>query len=268
VTSAASNSQENKTVQSQNTERFTGRVAEYERYRNRYPDEVIATLVERCGLTPKTQIADIGAGTGMLSELFLEYSGSVMAIEPNDEMRAACERLKQRWPGLQVRKGTAEATGLEDASMDLVTAGRAFHWFDPEPTRREFQRILRPGGWVALVSNSRVRDESPQSVTFESILNEYGSDYEANRKRYEIGPVIDTFFSGGELFRVEFAGEQYLTLEELSGLTQSFSVAPLPDDPRYAELQAALEKFFSEWQQDGVVVLATRCKLACGRFSN
>ncbi len=256
------------TVQSQNTERFTGRVAEYERYRSRYPDEVISTLVERCGLTPQSHIADIGAGTGMLSELFLAYGNAVVAVEPNDEMRGACERLTQRWPGLQVRKGTAEATGLEDASMDLLAAGRAFHWFDPEPTRHEFQRILRRGGWIVLVSNSRVRDESPQSVAFEAILNEYGSDYEANRQRYKIDPTIDSFFVGGELFRTEFAGEQRLTLEELSGLTQSLSVAPLLSDPRYAALQSALENFFFEYQQDEAVVLATRCKLACGRFSH
>ena len=252
---------------SQNTERFTGRVADYERYRSRYPDEVIEILVDRCGLTREAHVADIGAGTGMLSELFLEHGNAVVAVEPNDEMRSTCERLTQLWPGLLVRKGTAEATGLEDASVDLLVAGRAFHWFDPVPTRHEFQRILRPGGWVVLASNSRVRDPSPQSVAYESLLREYGTDYEANHQRYKISPTVDAFFAGGELFREEFAGEHRLMLDELIGLTQSLSVAPLPGDPRHAGLQAALEKFFSHWQRDGTVTLATLCKLSCGRFN-
>jgi SAM-dependent methyltransferase len=251
---------------SQHTERFTGKVGDYERYRSRYPAQVIDILVERCRLTREAQVADIGAGTGMLSELFLEHGNAVVAIEPNDDMRSACEHLAQAWPGLLVKKGTAEATGLEDASIDFIAAGRAFHWFDPEPTRREFHRILRPRGWVVLVTNSRVRDESPQSLAFEALLREHGTDYSANRERYEIAPRIDAFFAGGELFRHEIAGEQRLTLEQLIGLTQSLSVSPLPGDPRYPAIQKALEDFFSQWQNDGVIVLATLCRLACGRF--
>lgn len=248
------------------TERFTGRVGDYERYRSRYPAQIIDILVERCGLTREAQIADVGAGTGMLSELFLEYGNAVVAIEPNDEMRSACNHLAQAWPGLLVKKGTAEATGLDEASIDFITAGRAFHWFDPEPTKREFRRILRPRGWVVLATNSRVRDQSPQSLVFESLLHQHGTDYPANRERYQIDPRIDTFFAGGELFRHQIAGEQKLTLEQLIGLTQSLSVTPLPSDPRYPAMQMALEEFFSQWQNDGVLILGTLCKLACGRF--
>ena len=98
---------------SEHAERFTGRVEDYERYRTRYPAAVIDVLVERCGLQREHHVADIGAGTGMLAELFLEHGNAVVAVEPNDDMRAACERLASAWPGLTVKKGTAEATGLE-----------------------------------------------------------------------------------------------------------------------------------------------------------
>jgi len=253
---------------SQHVERFTGRVADYERYRSRYPSQVVDILVERCGLTRDSQIADIGAGTGMLSELFLEHGNAVVAIEPNDEMRSSCERLSQAWPGLLVKKGTAESTGLEDASVDFIAAGRAFHWFNPEPTKREFQRILRPAGWIVLVSNSRVRDDSPQSMAYETLLRDYGTDYAENRSRYEIAPRIDAFFAGGELFREEIAGEQRVTLDELIGLTQSLSVSPMPDDPRHKLMLDALGEFFSKWQNDGEIVIAIVCKLACGRFTS
>jgi ubiquinone/menaquinone biosynthesis C-methylase UbiE len=251
---------------SENTERFTGRVEDYERYRTRYPDALIAILEKRCGLERERLVADIGAGTGMLAELFLEYGNAVVAIEPNDDMRAACERLATAWPGLTVKKATAEATELEDASVDLIAVGRAFHWFDLERTKVEFERILRPQGWVVLVSNSRVRDDSPISLAYEALLREHGTDYAANRERYEIAPKIDALFAGGELFREEIYGELRLTLEELVGQTQSLSVTPAPGHEKYEGMQSALRRVFSEWEQDGVVSIKTVCRVACGRF--
>jgi hypothetical protein len=118
-----------------------------------------------------------------------------------------------------------------------------------------------------LVTNSRVRDESPQSLDYEDLLREHGIDYKENRERYEIAPKIDFFFAGGEVFREEISGEQRLTLEDLIGLTQSLSVSPLPGDPRYPGMQKALEEFFSKWEREGTVVLATVCRMACGRFT-
>ncbi|MCU1319249.1 MAG: class SAM-dependent methyltransferase [Edaphobacter sp.] len=253
---------------SQHTERFTGRVEDYERYRTRYPDAVIEILVARCGLQREHMVADIGAGTGMLAELFLQHGNAVIAVEPNDDMRGACERLASAWPGMAVVKATAEATGLEDASVDFIAVGRAFHWFDLERTSKEFRRILRPGGWVVLASNSRVRDDSPQSVEYEGLLREHGTDYEANRERYEIAPRVDAFFAGGELFREEIRGEQQLTLEELIGQTQSLSVTPEPGHANYEGMQRALRDFFARWAVDGVLVMSTVCRVAGGRFGN
>jgi ubiquinone/menaquinone biosynthesis C-methylase UbiE len=248
-------------------ERFTGRVENYERYRLRYPAAVLETLVARCGLRREYLVADVGAGTGMLTELFLEYGNAVVAIEPNDEMRGVCERLASLWPGLTVKKATAEATGLKEASVDFVAVGRAFHWFDHEKTAKEFRRILRPEGWVALVNNGRARDESPQSVAYEAVLREHGTDYAANHERYEVAPKVEAFFAGGESFREETRGEQRLTLEELVGQTQSLSVAPPPGDAKYEGMQDGLREFFAKWQVDGVVVMKTVCKMACGRFA-
>jgi SAM-dependent methyltransferase len=252
---------------SEHTERFTGRVADYERYRTRYPKAVIGILKARCGLRWTQLVADIGAGTGMLSELFLEHGNAVIAVEPNDDMRDACERFASMWPGMLVVKGTAEATGLEDGSIDLIAAGRAFHWFDLEKAAKEFRRILRPGGWVVLVNQGRVRDESPQSLDYEAMLREHGTDYEENRERYGISPRVDAFFAGGELFREEIHGQQRLTFEELVGQTQSLSVTPEPGHEKYDGMQRALQEFFEKWEVNGAVVMPTVCRVACGRFS-
>ena len=128
--------------------RFDGRAADYDLYRERYDTaEILAPLRDWCGLTPEWLIADIGAGTGMLSDVFLANGNRVIAIEPNAEMRAACAQLHPGEARLEIREGTAEATGLADASVDMVCSGRALHWFDLEAAMREFRRVVRPGGW-------------------------------------------------------------------------------------------------------------------------
>ena len=250
-----------------NVERFTVRVEEYERYRLRYPGEVIRTLTERCGLTREHLVADIGAGTGMLAELFLEHGNAVVAVEPNDGMRAACERLTSAWPGLTVRKATAEETGLEDASVDFVVVGRALHWFDLDLAMQEFRRVLRPDGWVVLVAHGRSQGESPREVELERILAEEGNDYRNVKKRYLVHETVLSMFAQGSVWQEQMDGEQLLTLEEFLGQVQSYSAAPLPGEPKYAGMQRALREYFARWAEDGKLRMGTACFLTCGRFS-
>ena len=112
-------------------ERFSGRVEEYARFRERYDPSIILPLLnEWCGLLPEWTIADIAAGTGMLSDVFLANGNRVLAVEPNAEMRGACRELHEGEPQLEIMNGTAEATGLPDASVQMVAVGRALHWLD------------------------------------------------------------------------------------------------------------------------------------------
>ncbi|MBW8748400.1 MAG: class I SAM-dependent methyltransferase [Acidobacteria bacterium] len=137
------------------TERFTGRASAYQQYRLGYPAaEVTHTLREWTGLRSADTVADIGAGTGMLTELFLNNGNPTIAIEPNAEMQAACAAQYGGHSNLTLVDATAEATTLSDHSVDLIAAGRAFHWFDHARALPEFQRILKSGGWVALVSRA------------------------------------------------------------------------------------------------------------------
>jgi len=225
---------------------------------------VIEILTARCSLRREDLVADVGAGTGMLSELFLENGNAVVAIEPNDEMRAVCEQLASAWPGLTVKKATAEATGLEGASVNFVAVGRAWHWFDRDAAVAEFSRVLKGGGWVVLVSNRRYKDGSAESAAFESILAEFGKGYgETDRETRRAGEVVPLFREGA-VVREELRGEQVLTLEEFLGQTQSFSAAPLPGDAQYEGMQLALRDFFARFQQDGVLRMGTLCSvMAC-----
>src|SRR5580658_4404950 len=137
------------------TRRFSSRVEAYARYRPSYPRETLALLERECGLTPVSKIADIGSGTGLLARLFLDFGCEVTGVEPNPEMRVTGERMLLDKPRFHSVDGRAEATGLLAGSVDFVTAGQAFHWFEPAAARAEFQRILKTVGWVVLVWNER-----------------------------------------------------------------------------------------------------------------
>lgn len=128
------------------TERFTSRVENYVRYRPGYPASIIPLLQERTGLQRDWSLADVGSGPGNLTWLFLDSGYLVVGVEPNDAMREAGDVLMKGYPRFSSVKGTAESTKLPDRSIDFITAGQAFHWFDPPATRAEFQRILKARG--------------------------------------------------------------------------------------------------------------------------
>src|SRR4028119_2421500 len=126
------------TTESDPTKRFTDRVANYVAYRPKYPAEVLEFMRAELSLSPSSIIADVGAGTGILTEMFLRNGNTVFAVEPNEAMRAAAENLLGACPKFRGVAGTAEATTLAVRSVDFITAAQAFHWFDAEHTRREF----------------------------------------------------------------------------------------------------------------------------------
>lgn len=148
--------------------RFSRRVDNYIKYRPRYVRAVLEVLRTDCGLTPAHTIADIGSGTGLLSELFLQNGNAVLGIEPDTEMRAGGDYYLRAYPNFTSIAATAEATTLGSNSVDFVTAGQAFHYFDGDEARREFRRILKPHGWVVLMWNVHRTTASPFARAFEA----------------------------------------------------------------------------------------------------
>lgn len=231
------------------TRRFASRAAVYARHRPSYPRQVTELLEKECGLHAGSHVADIGCGTGLLAELFLECGCEVTGVEPNPEMRAAGEQYLERFPRFRCVAGRAEATTLPDASVDFVTAGQAFHWFDPAAARIEFARILRPEGHLALVWNERAAGGGFQA------------DYDAMVRRYapEITRIqhddIDRVF-GGRVWRlVEFDNRQDHDLEGLQGRLTSSSYAPQEGTPEHRVMLDALAALFDRYQSDGRVTL-------------
>lgn len=233
------------------TKRFSSRVDNYVRYRPGYPAEIIDLLRNDCGLTNDSIIADIGSGTGKLSELFLNAGCSVFGIEPNKEMREAGERMDfQNFTSID---GTAEATTLPAHSIDFVTAGQAFHWFNLSQCRPEFSRILKPSGWVVIVWNDRKGDATPFLIDYENLMLEFGTDYrEACHRRTDKPEVIEAFFGNKPRVR-NFYNVQHFDFEGLKGRVLSSSYAPEVGHPKYEEMLAALKHVFESRQQNGQV---------------
>jgi SAM-dependent methyltransferase len=128
----------------------TATAAAYERARPSYPAEAVAHIVGHGGIGPGRRVLDLAAGTGKLTRLLIPTGADVVAVEPVAAMR-------DRLPDVEVHNGTAEALPLPDASVDVVTIAQAFHWFDPPRALAEIRRVLRPGGWLFLVWNTRSR---------------------------------------------------------------------------------------------------------------
>jgi SAM-dependent methyltransferase len=249
------------------TSRFTDRVDDYVRWRPGYPPQVLDALRREIGLVPAHVIADVGSGTGLLSRLFVDNGNLVYGVEPNRAMAAVAEA--ELSPGGRFRSvdGRAEATGLAAASVDLVTAGQAFHWFSVPETRREFQRILRPGGAVALVWNLRRLDSTPFLRDYEAFLHHWSTDYREVSAGYAKEEALRAFF-GPEGWREHcFASAQHFDFEGLRGRLLSSSYTPKAGDPRRDAMLAALPPLFAAHAKDGTVAFEYDTRLFIGRLS-
>ena len=246
--------------------RFSDRVDDYVAYRPGYPVALLELLERECGLRASAAVADVGSGTGKLTGLLLPRAARVYAVEPNGPMRAAAERLLGGRPGFQSVDGRAEATGLPTGSVALVTAGQAFHWFQPEPTRAEFRRILVPEGFVALIWNSRFEEDSPYIAEYEQFLRQYSVDYDrADHRRTTPRVAVAAFFADSTLRDAEFPNPQVLDLAAVQGAYRSASYAYRPDHPRHAEAMARLAELFQRHQSGGRVTSPLRCRVFWGR---
>ncbi len=246
-------------------QRFSSRADIYARYRPGYPSEILKLLQQECGLTPYSVVADIGSGTGILAQMFCAYGNRVYGVEPNQEMRQIAESLLRKYPNFTSVVGTAEATSLPEACADFVTAGQAFHWFERAPTRAEFLRILRPGGWVVLVWNERRLTSTPFMAAYEKLLLTYGIDYTQVRHD-RTTPTLGPFFAPGENRYRAFANQQVLDFDGLKGRLVSSSFMPQEGHPCYDGMIAALGGLFAAHQVNGHVTLEYETKVFYGRL--
>lgn len=235
-------------------QRFSQRVENYVKYRPGYPEAIVHLLTAECGLTPQSVVADIGSGTGLLARLFLDNGNPVFGVEPNQEMREVGDAFLAGYARFTSIAATAEATTLPAVSVDFVTVGQAFHWFDAHAALAEFRRILRPRGWVALVWNERQAggDDMPFLVAYERLLQTYGTDYTSvDHRRFGLEELSHLF--GAAPRRATFDYRQNFDFEGVRGRLLSSSYAPLAGHPHFVPMLAELRAIFDAYQQGGQV---------------
>jgi SAM-dependent methyltransferase len=230
-------------------------VADYVRYRPGYPPAVIDLLRREIGLAPSWAVADVGSGTGISAQMFLDNGNTVYAVEPNGPMREAAETLLGGRPNFHSVDGSAEDTTLTDRSVDLVVCAQAFHWFDPARSRAEFSRILRPGGHLVLLWNERKTAGSPLLEDYERLLLEYGTDYARVRHENVNADALDRFFGAGRYHSTQFRNEQTFDLTGLTGRLLSSSYTPAEGDPRRDDMLRALRAPFARYHSGGTVTI-------------
>jgi SAM-dependent methyltransferase len=200
----------------------------YERARPGYPADAIAALCAACGIEPGRAVLDLAAGTGKLTREFVACGAHVTAVEPVAGMR---EQLAATVPGIQIIDGTAERVPVDDASVDVVTVGQAFHWFDGPVALKEIHRVLVPGGAIGLVWNVMDRSVPWVGRVHELIHRHRGPNpwYSGHAWRATFTP--DCGF--GALQHRVFVNTQPVDIANLVDRVASISfIATLPDGER------------------------------------
>jgi ubiquinone/menaquinone biosynthesis C-methylase UbiE len=249
------------------TERFSDRVDDYVKYRPHYSPEVVAALRSACGLKSEHLVVDVGCGTGLLAKIFMENGNRVIGVEPNANMRQAGEQYLASFGNFSTIDGSAEATSLPDNYADFVIAGQAFHWFQPEATRREFARILKPGGWVVLIWHDRDMESTPFLREYEAFLQQYSTDYStvAHNKVANYS-ALEKFYAPDQMHVIIQQTQQRFDYEGLRGRLLSSSYAPR-EGPAAEKMLRALPGLFNRHAEDGKVTLDYYTRIYYGHLS-
>jgi SAM-dependent methyltransferase len=248
------------------TGRFSSRAEDYVRWRPGYPPEVIELLRERCGLGAGSVVADLGSGTGIFTRRLLETGAVVNAVEPNAEMRRQAETALAQFQNCRSVAAPAEDTGLAEHSIDLIAAAQAAHWFDVEKARAEFRRIAKPGGWLALVWNTRRTAGTPFLREYEALLRRYAGNYAEISANQDSADRVAALFAPSPFSSHTFDNQQHFDWEGLAGRVRSSSYVPPPGHPNHEPLFKELRALYESYHQEGRVAFQYDTRFYLGRL--
>jgi len=232
--------------------KFTGKAEVYARYRLSYPKILIDFLYKESGFTRSSRIADIGAGTGKLSILFAMRGSRVTCVEPNAEMIEAAKKTLKNYTNCKFLPGTAEAIPLPDRSVDFVTAGQAFHWFDHDKFKTECRRILKTGGLVFLVRNDSSFD-AEVNAELSRINEKYCPDFMSLPAGIINDSVYNDFFYDGYddlSYEFDVSSDE----DSFVGSALSTSFAPGKGDENYERYVNEIREIFHKYAENGRLI--------------
>lgn len=240
---------------------FSAKVADYVASRPDYPQALFDAFGEHAGLGPGAAVADVGAGTGLLTRGLLQRGARVTAIEPNPAMRAAADHLLGSDAAFRGRyrsvEGSAEAMPVDAASLDLVTAAQAFHWFDVDAARAEIRRVLKPTGQVALIWNDRRRGDALHDA-LDAVFARFGGDRRTALVAHEDRADVPRFFGAGHARAFEWPHEHLLDAPALASLVFSRSYMPARDCAAGRDAEAEVAAVFEHFADPHTGTLAVR----------
>ena len=245
---------------------YNDRVSTYARHRWDYASEAVRAFTQACGLARDWVVADIGAGTGMVAAHLIDQVQTVHAVEPNAEMREVAFRALGTLPAYREVAGTSDHTTLPPASIDLITVGRAIHWFPPESTRREFRRILKPGGWLAVWSTP-CTDQAWIDAQHTVESEEYG--WNPTLQRFRPGMLPSSYYFGDSPTQtIVEPGVVRETFEMLLGRLSSQLATPAPGHPKREAYEQALRAVFDRHAHDGVLTIPIATEITFGKLGS
>jgi len=243
---------------------FSTKAIDYAASRPDYPAALFEMLSAVCAPLSSATVVDIGAGTGLLTQGLLRMGCRVTAIEPNPEMRQKSDLLLGGIDGYSSVDGCAESIPLGAASVDLITAAQAFHWFEIERARAEFLRVLKPYGQIALIWNDRVI-EDPLQGALDEVFGEFGGPKRAALVAHEDRSNVPLFF--GSTSPKEFSWPLEHSIDESALLSLVFSRSYMPgrstDDGR--RITDRVRQIFSRFATNGKAVVRYRTVAFLGR---
>lgn len=239
------------------TERFSGLADIYAKFRPGYSEEALTFIVKHCSLKAGDKLADIGCGTGISTRAMAKMGLAVTGVEPNKDMLEAAKRESSSETvtvPIVYLQAQAENTGLIDDTFNCILCAQAFHWFNPQQALLEFRRILKPGGWLALMWNER--DESDNfTACYGNLIRTVPGASSVELSRGTAGEPLLTSNLYQNASKNDFKNEQKIDLEGLLGRAFSASYVPRPDSAEGKALELSLKLLFQEHEQSGTVIL-------------
>ena len=190
----------------------------------------------------------------------MDNVNQVYGVEPNKDMREAAEKILQGYTNFSSFEDSAESTGLEENCIDLIITGQAFHWFDVEMSKREFKRIIKPNGNVALIWNNRGKSGTDFNSSYENFILKYGTDYREIKKN---DGNVDLFFNYQKEIFYNF---QELDFTSFKGRVLSSSYIPLDDNPNFPKMILELGNLFNKHQRNGIIRIEYNTEVFLGKL--
>lgn len=249
-------------------QRFSNRADVYAKYRPTYPREAVTAICGRVGLAEGAAVADVGSGTGLWTEKLLEAGLDVYAVEPNLEMRSKAEVQFVDQPRFHSCDGSAEATGLASNSVRLVTAGQAFHWFEPTAALPEFCRVIEGDPWMAIVWNTRDREASEFMDQYSAFLTEFRALPVCDHYLIRSAGKLGQYFTAESFELLYFHHEFQVDFAALTGMVGSMSNMPEAGSKELDEMMIKIRPIFEKNAVDGSVRYCLKTELYIGKINS